>query len=205
MVVAVGEDAHVIGADGVRRAKQWLESTMRVGWVWTNAGSAATKRKLIYNWPGGTPNQTFSFDLGGVMRGGEFDGDQFSAEVKCYSKENKQPDMFRKFLAECYVALGQNPRGCDHFMWITWTPFESTAWHKHCTAEKVRQSVLKHHELVFGTTSPGDADAQIDHERVKEVADRLWLIVLSEKQEHLMPLVEWQSIIEGAIRKGQGT
>lgn len=202
MAATVGEDAHAKGADGVRRAKRWLESTMRVAWIWTNAGSAVSKKKLAYVWPG-DPKRTFSFDLGGVMRAGEFDDHQFSAEVKCYDKEHKQPEMYRRFLAQCYVALGERPHLCDHFMWITWAPFNATAWHKHCSEERVRQAVLEHRSLVFGITSSDEAEELLDAERVKEVADRLWLIVISEKQERFVPLVEWQAIIDFAIKKGQ--
>lgn len=203
MAATVGEDAHAKGADGVRRAKQWLESTMRVAWVWTNADNAVSKKKLAYAWPG-NPSRPFSFDLGGIMRAGEFDGHQFSAEVKCYDKEHKQPEMYRRFLAQCYVALAERPYLCDHFMWITWCPFNATVWHEHCTEGRVRQAVLEHRELVLGTTAVTEAESLLDDERVKAVADRLWLIVISEKQEQLLPLIEWQAIIESAIKRGQG-
>jgi hypothetical protein len=203
MAATVGEDAHVKGSEGVRRAKQWLESTMRVSWVWVNSDNPVSKQRLVYSWPGDT-KRTFSFDLGGVMRAGEFDGHQFSAEVKCYSKEHKQPEMYRRFLAQCYVALAERPYLCDHLMWITWAPFNSSVWHEHCTEGKVRQAVIEHRHLVLGTESADEATTLIDDERVKAVADRLWLIVITEKQERLLPLLEWQAVIEAVIRKGQG-
>src|SRR5512139_175846 len=90
----VGEDAHLKGVEGVRRAKQWLEATMRVAWVWINTDNPVSRSRLVYDWPA-APHRSFSFDLGGVMRAGDLDGHQFSAEVKYYSKENKQPEMYR--------------------------------------------------------------------------------------------------------------
>ena len=80
--IRVGEDAHKKGADGVRRAKRWLESTMRVSTSFTNVESDSAKRKLSYPWPHG--GQRFSFDLGGIFRGAELASDTFSAEVKMY-------------------------------------------------------------------------------------------------------------------------
>lgn len=40
--------------------------------------------KLTFEWPQG--GQSFSFDLGGKLRYGDFDGKLFYAEVKKYSK-----------------------------------------------------------------------------------------------------------------------
>lgn len=197
----VGEDAHLKGEDGVRRAKRWLEATMRVKTVWVNTGNDAVKRKLAYTWPvGGRP---FSFDLGGIMRAGEFDGHMFSAEVKNYAEEYKQPELYRRFLAQCCVALGAQPGFCDHFMWITWVPFSSSRWHELCTETRVRTAVLEHRDRIFGDVDAAAAAALVDEERVKKVSDRLWLVVISEKQERLVPLREWRAVVEGAILRGE--
>jgi hypothetical protein len=196
----VGEDAHEAGADGVRRAKRWLEASMRVSTVWTNAGNEAVKKRLSYTWPG-APKRRFSFDLGGIMRGGDLDGHQFSAEVKRYVRELNQPQKYRKFLAQCYVAVQEREHLCDHLMWITWAPFNASVWDEHCTASRVRQAVLEHHDPVFGTSSATEAAALVNDEHTKAVANRLWLIVISDKQEQLLPLREWQSVIEAEIRR----
>lgn len=200
MTGIVGEDAHEAGADGVRRAKRWLEASMRVSTVWTNAGNETVKKRLSYAWPG-VRNRTFSFDLGGIMRGGDLEAHQFSAEVKRYARESDQPQKYRRFLAQCYVAVQEREHLCDHLMWITWAPFKASIWDEHCSAARVRQAVLEHHELVFGTASAAEAEAQVDDEHAKAVAERLWLIVISDKQERLLPLREWQAVIDAEIRR----
>ena len=67
-------------------------------------------------------------------------------------------------------------------MWITWAPFSVTKWPKLMTADYVAESVTlaKHREKALGAD---DADPDPDH--CLDVAQRLWLIVLSDKQEVL--------------------
>ncbi|MGI5348347.1 hypothetical protein ACQEU8_09135 [Streptomyces sp. CA-250714] len=78
----VGEDAHFKGISGAKRAKLYLEGTMRISGAFANTDSGAWVRKLTLAWPEG--GQTSSFDLGGSMRGAPYHGDQFCAEVKHY-------------------------------------------------------------------------------------------------------------------------
>ncbi|WP_159050830.1 hypothetical protein [Streptomyces sp. IMTB 1903] len=66
-----GEDLHEIGADGARRAKEWLEATTRVKASWTNT-DPKWSRRMTFKWPTGKQTQ-FSLDLGGLLCGGEFD------------------------------------------------------------------------------------------------------------------------------------
>jgi hypothetical protein len=48
------------------------------------------------------------------------------------------------------------------------------------------------------------ARSRMAPEVVEMVADRLWLIVLSEKQETLVPLKDWEAIVAAElIRKGE--
>jgi len=193
----VGEDAHLKGADGVRRAKRWLESTMRVSTSFTNVESDSTKRKLCYTWPHG--GQSFSYDLGGMLRGAEFASDTFSAEVKLYLKPQDQGIEYREFLARSYAAVAGGSQFCDHLLWITWCPFSITSWHELRTPECVRAAVLEHRARLFDTKDEQAAAAQVDEEIVKAVADRLWIVVLSDKQEKLVPLAEWVGIVNQYI------
>lgn len=139
---------------------------MRVAWVWVNTDNPASRSRLVYAWPA-APHRSFSFDLGGVMRAGDLDGHQFSAEVKYYAKEHKQPEMYRRFLAQCYVALSTRRHLCDHLLWITWAPFSSSVWHEHRTPGRVRQAVLEHRKLLFGDVSEAEATARLDGDLVK--------------------------------------
>jgi hypothetical protein len=172
--MASGEAIQEIGRDGADRAKRWLEGTTRVLNVWTNPEDEV---KLTFKW---ASKGTFSFDLGGTFYGGELHNKNFFAEVKKYAGAGDQGTEYPKYLAKCYLALKQNPAMCDHFLWITWAPFSVKAWPKLLTPEYVETSVSKHDLKTLGV-----ANAKPDMAQCAAVADRLWLIVLSDKQEIL--------------------
>lgn len=196
-----GESAQAKGADGAQRAKRWLESTTRVNAQWVNPNPPAVA-KLTFAWPHG--GQNFSFDLGGLLKFGEYDGQEFFAESKNYADPNDLPKHYSKFLAQCYVAYSQLPARSDHFMWIAWSPHSVTNWSKLTTAEYVREHVIKHRKQVFGEEDEAKASAMVDDDLVSAVASRLWLIVLSQKQEKLVISAEHRGVIENYEQtKGQ--
>ena len=73
---------HQQGADGMRRAKRWLDSTTRIESSWTNEDQVTASR-LEFPWPYG--GQPFSFDVGGILSGGEFEKKFFVGESKKYT------------------------------------------------------------------------------------------------------------------------
>lgn len=75
-------------------------------------------------------------------------------------------------------------------------PHSITDWPKLTTSDYVRTHVLKHRERVFGTKDEAAAAALVDEDVVSAVASRLWLVVLSAKQETLVISKEHRSIIE---------
>jgi hypothetical protein len=200
--VAVGEDAHLKGLSGARRAKLYLESTMRISGAYANTDSPACAKRLTLEWPFG--GQTFSFDLGGAMRGAPYQNDYFCAEVKNYQSSADQGTHFFEFLAKCYVACSRDYPFGDHYMWITWAPFLVTSWAQLDSAEKVEEAVIQHRQRVFGTSSEDEARSQLDASVAKAVSERLWLFVLSVKQEGLVPLAEWRAIVAAELtRRGE--
>ena len=189
-----GETAQAKGADGARRAKRWLESTTRVNAQWVNPDPPAVP-KLTFSWPHG--GQNFSFDLGGLLKYGDFDGHVFFAESKNYAAPSDLSDHYSKFLAQCYVADLDKPGYCDHFMWIAWSPHNITKWPELTTADYVREPVVKNRARVFGEgVDETQAEALVDADVVSEVASRLWLIILSEKQETLVISKEHRGVID---------
>lgn len=188
-----GESAQAKGADGARRAKRWLESTTRVNAQWVNPDPPALK-KLQFQWPHG--DQNFSFDLGGTLKYGDFEGEMFYAESKNYDAPNDLAEHYSKFLAQCYVAYLQRPMYCDHFMWIAWSPHSITRWPELTTPTYVKEHVLKNKGRVFGVSSDAEAESLIEDEVVAAVAERLWLIILSKKQEALVISKEHRGLIE---------
>lgn len=189
-----GEQVQVKGADGARRAKRWLESTTRANAQWVNPNAAAVE-KLRFTWPHDTNN--FTFDLGGILKYDRFDGQFFYAESKAYANSSDLPGHYVDFLAKCYVAFRDRPMFCDHFMWISWSPHTASKWADHTTEASVRSAVLHNRKRVLGVEDTDDADALIDADTVTAVAERLWLIILSDKQEQLVITPEHRGLIEG--------
>lgn len=70
----------------------------------------------------------FSFDIGGVLQGGDLDGSIFLAETKKYSNAQNQQPAYIAFLAKCYRVLAEYPGRAKVFLWITWAPFMVTNW-----------------------------------------------------------------------------
>lgn len=177
---------------------------MRIRLAYANTDSDSCGRRLTLPWPHG--GRTFSFDLGGAMRGDPYEQDTFCAEIKNYSQAGDQGTEFDAFLAKCYVAALTGHHLSDHFMWITWSPFRIKTWSTLRSSTQVEEAVLQHSERVFGTTDPDRARDLLDRTVSERVAERLWLIVLSDKQETLVPLKDWEAIVAAAlIQKGDGS
>ncbi|WP_406084991.1 hypothetical protein [Streptomyces virginiae] len=190
-----GEELHEVGADGARRAKEWLEATTRVKASWTNL-DPKWSRRMTFKWPAGKQTQ-FSLDLGGLLCGGDLDNDIFMAECKKYTSPGDQGTHYLSYLAKCYVILSEQPTAVEHFMWITWCPFNVSDWNKLLTEEWVRRAVEKHGADIFGDEfDPRDVDSHIDADIVRLVSERLWMIVLSEKQESLVITREHRALIQ---------
>lgn len=182
-----GEGQHKVGEDGVRRAKKWLEATTRVHSSWTVYDDRQVSR-LTFDWPHHA--EPFSYDLGGILFGGEFDKDLFLAESKKYAGDQDQGKHFDKFLAQSYVALRDEPKLADHFMWITWAPFRVTTWSKISHPEKIVHALVKvqpYRTWVFGEgVSEDEAASLVDQKIVDNLSSRMWMIVLSDRQEKLV-------------------
>lgn len=193
MAAVSGEAAQAKGADGAQRAKRWLESTTRVNAQWVNPEPSALP-KLTFQWPRG--GQSFSFDLHGVLKYGDYDGQTFYAECKNYEKPSDLGTHYLKFLAQCYVALEARAAYCEHFFWISWSPHNVNSWNQLTTAEYVRDAVIQHWQRIFDVGSEEDARKAVNEETCKAVAERLWLIVLSQRQETLVISAGHRALIE---------
>ena len=181
-----GEELHQQGEDGVHRAKVWLEATTRVTRAWAVYDETAVE-KLTFPWPHG--GQEYSYDLGGILFGGEFDNQFFLAECKQYKDAGDQGTHYDKFLAQSYVTLRDHGRLADHFMWVTWAPFRIGTWSKQSDPDAIRKALVhdNNRERVFGKdVDLPAATAMIDESIVSDLAARMWIIVLSARQESLV-------------------
>lgn len=188
---------HQAGRDGALRAKRWLEATTRVDAPWVNPDRAD---KLTHSWADGSP---FSFDLGGILRGGKFHGQEFVAEVKNYTTAGDQGQLYPEYLAKCYCAFTQAASRLDHFIWLTWHPFSVTGWGSLCDSTTVQDAVISYRVKSLGEADQTRANRLLDLDICRSVADRLWLIVLSRKQEELVIEDEDLDIVHAQQRKRQ--
>ncbi|WP_339155827.1 hypothetical protein [Actinomadura luteofluorescens] len=159
---------------------------------------------MEFTWPHGD-GQPFSFDVGGILSGGEFEGQFFVAECKHYSGDSDQGYHFDDFVAKCYLTRRDHHRLADHFMWITWHPFRVKTWKELCSSNAVFNGLtLDRNRLrALGVEDKDEAAALIDDRLAKEVADRMWVLVLSEKQEKLVITPEHRGLIVAKqIEKG---
>jgi len=172
--MVAGEIQQEKGRDGVFLAQRWLESTTRVEAPWT-----------VYEVPHLTTltlltGKEESWDIGGYFSESK---NIFYAEVKNFSDSSSQGPKYREYLADCYSATARMLKdGTDkkwEFMWITWHPFLVETWTKLCGEESIREAVTEHFPEKLG-------DDEYDPDIGKLIADRLWLLVLSRRQEELM-------------------
>ncbi|MDX3663649.1 hypothetical protein PV646_40745 [Streptomyces sp. ID05-26A] len=181
------------GIDGVDFAKRFLESTT---WVelpfdsYHNAG-VCTLRRL--------DDKVKRYDLFGFIH--RDPPTPLYVEVKEYeSTGGKQPAEYWEFLANAYSITAKDLKDGEdvrrEFMWITRHPFEQTHWTKLTTADRIKAALEKHPEAL--------KDEELDVNLLGTVADRLWLLVVHQRQEGLMLSPEELSIVESKLnRKGK--
>ena len=195
-----GEEMHQKGADGARRAKRWLDATTRTRASWTNEDTVAAGR-LTFNWPH-AGQQPFSFDVGGLLFGPPFENHSFMAEVKNYSNANLGTD-YDDFLAKCYLVWRDHPKWANQFMFLTWHPFRITSWTALCAPEAIKQACVANRKRLFGEDDETTAEQMVDFKLTQELEKRLWLVVLSSKQEDLLISDEDRAlIVHSRITKG---
>jgi hypothetical protein len=119
---------------------------------------------------------------------------QFYGEVKKVTSEAGQGTQYREYLAKCYRASKVHDQPY-HFMWITWHPFNVGIWQQLCEFSSVKAAVKASKEEYCG-------DGDIDDTLCGQLATRLWLIVLSDRQETLTMSDEMLGTLRKAIVDG---
>lgn len=195
-----GEAEHAKGRHGARLAKKWLDRTMRVEANLLNPDGVAKKKLTLKKANHQAVNDVFSFDLGGRFRDGELEGQEFLAECKNYVAASDLPTHYRDFLAHCYRAVDVDHHMADQFMWISFAPHGTTTWDKLTEADAVKKAVLNKncHDINF--RSGEDPAKCFSEEIAKKVSERLWLLILSEKQCNYLTITsEHHAVIESHI------
>lgn len=151
---------------------------------------------MTFKWPHGPGH--YSYDIGGMLHGGDIDGDIFAAECKKYTNShNNQGSEYREFLAKCYSTDLATPAYHNHYMWITWHPFSVSDWATLTSEEYVKRSVLKERARVLGIDDESKAETAVNADLVRGVSAKLWVWVLSDRQESLVITPENRKLIYG--------
>ncbi|MET8688900.1 hypothetical protein ABZV77_32290 [Streptomyces sp. NPDC004732] len=187
--MVAGEEQQERGREGAYFAQQWLESTTRVSAPWIVYEASQMTTLTLLN------GKQESWDVAGYFENEK--KNMFYAEIKAYSSDSQGP-KYREYLTDCYSATARMikdglDRQCE-FMWITWHPFAMGAWTKLCDSSMIQEAVREYPEKLGG-------DAY-EPEIGKLLADRLWLIVLSERQDELMMTREYLGHIRSVVTKG---
>jgi hypothetical protein len=121
-------------------------------------------------------------------------------ENKAYnSAGGKQAKDYWEFLANAYsITAKKLQAGRDsrfEFMWVTTHPFEQTDWNELTSPARVLEALEK---------DPEACGSAPDTNLVSMVAERLWLLVLHDKQSNLMLSPSELSDVEAKLnRKGK--
>ncbi|RIR33751.1 hypothetical protein D2E36_16645 [Mycobacteroides abscessus] len=88
----------------------------------------------------------------------------------------------------------------DQFFWIAFAPHGGTKWDKITSSDEVKSAVL-HKDLLDINFVPNQVpEESFSAETAELVSDRLWMLILSEKQiDHLTLSKEHHGVIEKFI------
>ncbi|MGW5037165.1 hypothetical protein ACWEQK_03365 [Streptomyces parvulus] len=184
----VAESSHREGEAGVLLAKQCLESTTHIELPFD-----------VYECPEQTTvirldNKIKRFDLAGHIIATKR---PLFVEVKAYNVVGKQPEEYTEYLANAYSATARDIRdGIDRkreFMWVTWHPFSQTKWVNLTTKSEIKSALAVHEESLDG--------AEIDDDIVDLLTSRLWLMMVSKRQEQLLLTREELYTVQGALKR----
>ncbi|WAC93570.1 hypothetical protein [Mycobacterium sp. Aquia_213] len=166
------EEVQELGRTGVATVKRWLEATtfIELNWnVYENpelciVPCLGDKRK--------------KFDLAGAFIG--LKRSPVVVESKKYSTAGKQHKYFKEFLAIAYSSTlyEMEEKGSDigrEFLWVTFHPFILKDWPILATEEKIVEGLDENPEYLDGK--------DIDQKVLRKVSDRVWVLVIHQKQE----------------------
>ena len=189
--VAAAESVQKDGMDGVDLAKRWLESTTWVELPFDayNNAPVCTLRRL--------DGKVKRYDLFGSIH--TRPPTPLYVEVKDYdSSGGKQGADYWAFLANAYSVTAQDLKDGEdarrEFMWITRHPFNITDWASLTSPDRIKKALEDHHSEAL-------AGESIDVDLLATVADRLWLLVLHQRQEGLMLTAEELALVESKLNR----
>lgn len=173
--MVVAEGAHKKGEEGALLAKRYLESTTHIRLPFS-----------VYDDPAQTTLTRLDGEVKRYDLAGHFLVDKphpLVVEVKNYDTVGAQAAAYTEYLANAYSITAHeiaekhdDPR--REFMWVTWHPFSQTKWAELTSVEEIAKALTEHSDALGGTA--------LDESLAAIVSSRLWLVVLSKKQDRLL-------------------
>lgn len=188
------ETAHKTGEDGVDLTQRFLESTTWIELplnVYDNAPACSLQRL------DGTYQ---AWDLVGVIHPSKTAKQRpLYVENKALNTESgSQPAWYWEFLADAYSHTALNLKNKldtrAEFMYVTKHPFEQTSWAELTSAGRIKKAVTEKYPGVLGSE-------EFDHDIASVVSERLWLIVLHDRQAELMLTASELAQIESQLNR----
>lgn len=188
--MSLAEPIQEQGRSGVIRTKRWLESTTWIELPFNAYHNQSLCRLTRLD------GETKLYDLFGYIFGTP--PVPVYVEAKNYtSAGGKQPAEFQQFLANAYSItardLADDGDGMRQFMWVTTHPFSMTDWNDQLTPGQIQKSLDKHPNVLAGK--------HVDVDVLKLVSERVWLLVLHEKQEKFLLTPQELHLIEAQLNR----
>lgn len=179
------------GFDGADFTKRWLEST-----TWVELPFDVYDNEELCT-PEILDGTVQGFDLFGYIHT-KPKTPVFVESKNVNSAGGKQGADFIEFLANAYSVTARSLQKYKadsrfEFMFVTRHPFNTTNWSSHLRPSSIKEALGKHPEKLHGQ--------QVDDDLLKKVSDRLWLLVVHEKQEKLMLTASEISKIESLLNR----
>ncbi|WP_201377392.1 hypothetical protein, partial [Mycobacterium intracellulare] len=116
----------------------------------------------------------FSFDLGGNFLAGDFEGQDFLAEVKNYKNDSDLGKHWTAFLAHCYRAVATDHHMADQFFWISFAPYGGSKWERMTSVDEIKAAVLHNKVRDVNFLDDQDPAEAYSPEIAEMVSQRLW-------------------------------
>lgn len=183
------EAAHEQGRTGVFAAKTWLEST-----TYLSLGLDAYRFA-----PGCTvtclDDSKQTFDLRGQIYERHH---ELFVEVKTYTVVGGQKKAYDDFLAIAYSATAKQMEDVGdpkaEFMWVTTYPFDQGKWLSLTSRERIKKALERDQSGILGGRA-------LDEELLTTMSDRIWLLVLNERQHELTLTPSELSSVESVLQR----
>jgi hypothetical protein len=186
------EATQEIGRRGVAHTKRWLEATTHVE-LRFNAyqDEALCELELL--------SGTKIFDMFGFMLGPN--RRPVYVENKDDTNYSRLYTAYQEFLANAYSATARRIQSTKdqkaEFMFVSTQPFNQSGWTTLATPDEIHKALKKHPEVL--------GEATVDDELVRLVAQRIWVLVMHQRQVEISLTHEEVMLVMPILKRKEPT